>query len=144
MIAPVTLYLFMIGGLLSLGWCIIVMTLSMAGSPPKTSMFPEVDFASKVTEQHANRDSLAVESLTDELARLSNATSREIRSGLARNKFYIRAAEVEVEPQEGLRPVTLVSDNGGSRLSHRDIEDITGRSRQEGSYQRYSPTSYHG
>jgi len=140
-IAPVTLYLFMIGGLLSLGWCIIVMILSMAGSPPKTSMFPEVDFASKVTGQHADTDSLAAEPLINELARLSNATSREIRTGLARNKFYIRAAEVEVEPQEGLRPVTLVSDNGGSRLSHRDIEDISG-ARQEALY-RYSRTSYH-
>lgn len=103
----------------------------MAGSPPKLSMFPEMDFASKVAEQ-----------LGDELARLSNATSREIRKGLARCKFYIRVPEAAVDLEEGLRPVTSVPENGSSRLSHRSIEDVSLGSRQEGFYQRHSRTSY--
>src|SRR5436190_16069447 len=139
----------MVGGLISLIWCIGALALSIAKIIPNISMYPEIDFASKVTGYQApeirERNSVSSGAITNVLSRLSNANSREIRKGLAGSKFYVRVTETDVEGEkEGIRPVTLVSDNGGSRLSHRDeAEDHWAGSRQEGYYQRYSQTSYH-
>jgi hypothetical protein len=112
----------------------------------KTSMFPEIDFASKVTgHQMGAIDSVSWDTLANALSRLSNASSREIRKGLAGLKFYLRVAETGVE-NDGTRPITLVSeDNAGSRLSYRDAdeEDAFTRSRQDGMFQRYSRASSH-
>jgi hypothetical protein len=118
----------------------------MAVIAPKTSLFPEIDFASKVTgHQMGGRDSVSWDTLTNVLSRLSNASSREIRKGLGGLKFYLRVTEPAVE-NDGTRPITLVSeDNGGSRLSYRDAyeEDVLAGSRQDGIFQRFSRASSH-
>jgi hypothetical protein len=111
----------------------------MATIAPKTSMFPEIDFASKVTgHEMRGRDSASWDALTNALGRLSNAGSREIRKGLAGMKFYLRVTETEAG--NGVRPITLVSEDDGSRLSHRDAyEDNV----SAGILQRFSRASSH-
>ena len=134
----------MIGGLISLFWCIIALALSMAIIAPKTSLFPEIDFASKVTgHEMGGRDSASWDALTNALGRLSNAGSREIRKGLAGMKFYLRVAETEAE-NDGVRPITLVSEDDGSRLSRGDayVEDNAWAG-SLGIFQRFSRASSH-
>jgi hypothetical protein len=133
----------MIGGLISLLWCIIALALSMAIIAPKTSMFPEIDFASKVTgHEMGRRDSVSWDALTNVLGRLSNAGSREIRKGLVGMKFYLRVAET-VSENGGVRPVTLVSEDNGSRLSHRDAYDDNPSAGSLAVFQRFSRASSH-
>jgi hypothetical protein len=97
---------------MSLIWCIGVLALSMTRKSPRTSLFPEVDFASKVARtgvpvspRHARSQSR--DSFQNVLSGLSNADSREIRRGLAPSTFYVRIAEPEFE---GDRPVTMTSE----------------------------------
>lgn len=112
----------------------------------KTSFYPEVDFAAKVTSpQPPNiypRNSIFRESITTVLATLTNATSREIRSSLAGSKLYVRVDEPEEVEVEGDRRATIISEDVRSRLSHRDIEeDAWERSGMERISQRFSRTS---
>jgi hypothetical protein len=138
----------MIGGLISLLWCLVALPFAMAAMSPKTSFYPEVDFASKVTApkdpEIYPRNSIFRESITTVLASLSNATSREIRNGLAGSKLYVRVHEPEDEEVEGdTRRVTIISENAGSRLSHRDVEELAWAGPEvERMSQRFSRTSY--
>lgn len=139
----------MVGGFISLLWCLVALVLSMTRIAPKTSMFPEIDFASKVTRHQApdlvlSRNSGSSDALANVLSRLRNANSHEIRKGLAGSEFHVGVAETEVE-DEGNRFVTLIpEDTGGSSLSHRDdVDDVWAGSRRGAMLQRFSRTSYH-
>jgi len=71
----------------------------MVAMVPNTTFFPEIDFAAKViAPQHPEiypRSSIFRESIATVLATMTNATSAEIRSGLAGSKFYVRVEEPE-------------------------------------------------
>ena len=133
----------MVGGLLSLVWCLTALGLSMAIIVPKTSMYSEIDFASKLTGTEGytvSRDSRS--SLPNVVSLLSNSNSREIRKGLADSRFYVPVPHSEIEG-EGNRPVTLISEGNGVSLSHSDDgDDFWTDSRRETMYQRYSRTPH--
>jgi hypothetical protein len=78
------------------------------------------------------RDSISWDTLTNVFSKLSNASSSEIRKGLAGLKFYLRVTN------DGTRPITLVSEDKG--VSHRDAyeENVLAESRQDGIFQRFS------
>ena len=111
-IAPVTLYLFTVGGLVSVLWCFVALVLSMVRITPTTSLFPEIDFASKVARSPGATSSVYPQpgscgSLPNVLSRLSNANSYAIRKGLTPSKFYVRAETWDVE---GDRPISTMDD----------------------------------
>lgn len=76
----------MVGGILSLVWCLTVLALSFAQTTPGTSLFPEIDFASKITAE-AKPSSLNV--LPAFLSGLSMAGTVEIKKALDKVKFYV-------------------------------------------------------
>ena len=127
----------------------MALPLAMAALAPKSSFYPEIDFAAKFASPQPHeiypRTSIFPESLTNVLARLSNASSREIRRGLAGLKFYVRVDSIEDEEvqDEGDRRVTIISEDAGSRLSHREIEEsVWAGSVVDRLSQRFSRASY--
>jgi hypothetical protein len=76
----------MIGGLVSLVWCLFVLALSFTRATPGTSLFPEIDFASKV----GNSSNPSHRSLQHVLSTLSTSSSHKICEELARSMFYVR------------------------------------------------------
>jgi len=84
----------MVGALLSLLWCLIVLSVSLLRPVPPTSLFPEIDFASKIPREA---------SLWNVLARLSMASSWSITRQLAAEKLYLarRPTGAELEGQWG-------------------------------------------
>ena|SRR5579871_5758730 len=78
----------MAGGLLSLIWCAIVLAVCWKEGFPVTSLFPEVDFASKVAGASKEEGSLPVL-----LADLTQSDSKQIRDGLNDAKFYMYAKD---------------------------------------------------
>jgi hypothetical protein len=108
----------MMGGLFSVIWCFAVLLLSMLRRTPNTSMFPDIDFAAKVTRRRSPSvypQSEHSEAFPDRLSRLTNATSYEIRNGLAPSELYVRVATSDVE---GDRPLSMTGDgdDGLNRL----------------------------
>lgn len=110
----------MVGGLISVIWCFVALLLSMVIITPSTSLFPEIDFASKVARIPVDISSVyprpqSSESLPDVLSRLSNANSYEIRKEFAPSRFYVQIATSDVE---GDRPISTMDDDedGSSRI----------------------------
>jgi hypothetical protein len=93
----------MVGGLVSLVWCLIVLVFSLSRVTPGTSLFPEIDFASKVSRD-ANSPP---HSLEDILASLSVANTCEIRKALAHSKFHVQMNPASLELGQG-RPVAVM------------------------------------
>jgi hypothetical protein len=106
----------MVGGLFSVLWCFVALVLSMVRKTPSTSMFPDIDFAAKVTQRRA----LSVyprpqprEGFTDVLAGLTNATSYEIRKRLAPSELYVHVATSDVE---GDGPLRMMDDDDEGQI----------------------------
>jgi hypothetical protein len=86
----------MVGGLVSLVWCIVVLAVCWAEGFPITSMFPEVDFASKVAGRTTPDDTQSLPAL---LSNLSHSDSNEIRKGLRSSRFYMYRMENQMEKE---------------------------------------------
>lgn len=93
LISPLTLYMFMIGGLVSLLWCLIVLSVSLARRPLPPSFFPEIDFASKIVSE--SKFPSHTSSLWHVLSNLRMANSFEITKELAKTKFYMRNHQID-------------------------------------------------
>jgi hypothetical protein len=87
-IAAPTIDIFMAGGLLSLIWCALVLVVCWKEGFPVTSLFPEVDFASKVAGAPKEEGSLPVL-----LSDLSQQDSKQIRADLNDVTFYMYAKD---------------------------------------------------
>ena len=85
----------MVGGLFSLLWCLIVLALSLVRRTPGSSLFPEIDFASKVSSSREPKP--ASNSVRDILSTLSTANTFQINRELARSKFYVQMAPANPE-----------------------------------------------
>jgi len=85
-IASPTMYIFLVGGVVSIVWCLVVLVVCWVEGFPITSMFPEVDFASKVAGRTSPEDTQSLPAL---LSSLSHSDSPEIRDGLGRSRFYM-------------------------------------------------------
>lgn len=77
----------MVGGIISLLWCLVVLALSFSQTTPGTSFFPEIDFASKVTSEE--KPSALRSALPAFLSALSMAGTVEIKKALERVRFYV-------------------------------------------------------
>jgi hypothetical protein len=77
----------MVGGIISLIWCLTVLALSFSQTTPGMSLFPEIDFASKITADDKPLSALNV--LPAFLAGLSMAGTTEIKKALERVKFFV-------------------------------------------------------
>jgi len=116
----------MVGGLVSLMWCFTALVFSMARTTPRTSLFPEIDFASKVM-RHGGHNSRCIRlqsrhSFQNVLSRLNNSNTYEIWNALAPSKLYIRVADSEVEES---RPITMIWERNGWRHCHEtDVDGV--------------------
>ena len=100
-IAPYTLYGFMVGGFVSLAWCLTALIIVLFIATPNLSLFPEIDFAAKVvheTTRWVNRQSHY--SIAGLLSSLSNAGTKEIRNQMAFARFYTRISNDAVGAHE--------------------------------------------
>ena len=82
---------------------------------PNTSLFPEIDIASKIVTEdgYEPHPFLAASSFTQLLWPLSNAGSVEIRRRLAATRFFVRLSDKDVE---GNRRVVLILQENGMPL----------------------------
>jgi hypothetical protein len=83
----------MVGGVISLLWCLIVLALSLGRTIPETSLFPEIDFASKLSGDLISSSN----SLQDILPTLSLANTCQIRRALAHSKFRVQLSSANPE-----------------------------------------------
>jgi hypothetical protein len=106
--------MFMVGAIVSTIWCFIALGLSIFRIAPTTSFFPEIDFASKVTQGASTPRGPLPSPLSfhELLSKVSNASSSEIRDVLAPAEIYVRVAPSV--PVEGYRPISTISDHGTS------------------------------
>jgi hypothetical protein len=100
----------MAGGVVSLLWCYCALGLSIRARIPGTSLFPEVDFASKVASA-----STSIFSLPYLLSLLSNAGSYEIRKALAPARLYVHVMDSNTEKRPS---VSLEQRRPDSTLSY--------------------------
>jgi hypothetical protein len=93
----------------------------MVKTTPKTSLFPEIDFASKVARSGSYMSPRYTRSgprysFQNLLSRLSNSDSYEIRKGLAPSRFYARGDDSDVG---GNRPFTMMLEENALPLPQR-------------------------
>jgi len=81
----------MVGGLLSLLWCLILLSVSLGRTTPPTSLFPEIDFASKLGSEETNQEG---HSLREVISSLNMAQTFEICRELAPMKVHLRMDSV--------------------------------------------------
>ena len=78
---------------------------------PITSLYPEVDIATKITSDESDVwPFLSARSLSQLLWPLNNAGTMEIKRGLADERFYVRLSKSEGEEKQ--RIVISLEDNG--------------------------------
>src|SRR5277367_478169 len=120
----------MVGGFLSILWCFAALCLSLSVQTPNSSLFPEIDIASKATDapnsQHLLSPSSSpiytgsyplvqnANSFSRLVSPLNNAGSIEIRKKLANARFYVRWADVS---GSGMGRVVLRARENGLRLA---------------------------
>lgn len=111
-IAPYTLYSFLVGGFLSLAWCITLLLFILRTQIPNLSAFPEIDVTSKVVEENKIYGGLEISPLAKLLSAVTNSGSIEILKTLRPERFY-----VYVLRKRG--PVVLTTSRAGFPLSSR-------------------------
>lgn len=92
----------MAGGIASIIWCLSLLAVCWAEGFPITSLFPEVDFASKVAGVPASGG----QSLPSLLSQLSYSTTNQIRKVLGSAMFYMYPSLPEGE-RERLQTVQV-------------------------------------
>jgi hypothetical protein len=117
------LYFFLLGGVISLLWCLFGLVIIILRETPRTSMFSDVDLLTKVSGSEGLNHRAPIgagESLQTSLVRLRDANSFQIRKRLAGTKIYVPVGEtqvdiaVDIDFEEGER----------SRLSGRPHSDV--------------------
>jgi hypothetical protein len=116
-IAPFTLYLFMVSGSVSFLWCVGMLMFAMLRPTLRISLFPEIDFAAKVARErgrerdYAPADSRSGYSFQTLLSQLSKSDSSGIRKALARWKFFVQVGDSKSRHKQ---PITIaVEEEGG-------------------------------
>jgi len=121
-LAPVTLYLFLFGGLVSLIWCIVGLIIIIMGETPRTRIFPEIDVITMIARTEGENlpwsDSAAAAGQSSPFADLRDANEFEIRNRLAMRtiRVPVQAVGMDVLLDRGH---STRAQGGGSRLSGR-------------------------
>lgn len=90
---------------------------------PNTSLFPEIDIASKITTD-GTIEAEAPGSLPEILWPLSNAGSIVIRRALEGIRFFVRFADNELFQEDGSRRrVVIKSRDNGMLLGNKTVDD---------------------
>jgi hypothetical protein len=116
MISPYTLYSFMIGGFISLIYCVVIVCLGLFVKVPNNSLFPEIDFSSKVAVGDKFASSYSYSSL---VANMSNADSFEVTRRLESSRFYLRFSNDMRSEVEGNRPIVITLQENGLMLGNK-------------------------
>jgi hypothetical protein len=105
LIAPITLYSFMVGGLISVVWCLFLFSLALIRPTPQTSFFSEIDLLPKCA---AGRF-LSTDSFQGMLSRLHSSTTCQITRELAGSMFHVQATSPSCDHGGGLsNPITFM------------------------------------
>jgi len=124
----------MVGGFLSILWCFASLLLSLYIQTPNSSLFPEIDIASKATDISTSQYPILSPSSTYShtgsyplvqnansfsrlVSQLNNAGSIEIRKKLANARFYVRWADTVGSGFGGMGRVVLRARENGMRLA---------------------------
>jgi len=116
----------MAAGIFTLVWCVTILLSSLLfARTPNISLFPEVDFASKVVvEGNSCRiydSSSSAAPVAKRLSPLSNATSTEIRNKLAAEVFLLRRANRWESDVRGNGPVAIILQDKDLPLSRNSL-----------------------
>ena len=108
-------------------WCFIALVLAMMVQTPNTSLFPEIDIASKLVtdtpnERHYLEDT--PRSLAQLLWPLSNASSMEVRRRLSPTRLFVRFSDNEFQDDGNKRVIIKLEDNG-MLLNGKGIDEKT-------------------
>jgi hypothetical protein len=123
-IAPYTLYAFMAGGLISVLWCLVALGLVLARPTPRTSLFPEIDFASIIAASgYYVARHVGAGRLLRLLSLLNNMGSSEIRKALAPSMLFVTSEESRDDMNETAFRIEL--KNNGLRYSRGDFEGLS-------------------
>jgi len=111
----------MVGGFVSLVWCLGILMYTLFVPTPNLSMFPEIDVASKVvvTESHLYRGFEAYP-ISKLLSSLSNASSREIWKALSPYNLYVRYSGAWDRRVQKSRSVVITLEENGLLLSSKN------------------------
>lgn len=122
-IAPYTLYSFMIGSFLSVIWCVVAFSFTLRKRTPNLSLFPEIDVASKMVAEgsRVNRSDYSIAYL---LPQLSNSGSIEIRQLLALKRFFVRYSRNAASGVQKSHPVAITLQENGLPLSRKRVTRI--------------------
>jgi len=124
----------MVGGFLSILWCFAALCLSLYVQTPNSSLFPEMDIASKATDMPSSQYPILSPSSTINstgsyslvhngnsfsklISPLNNAGSVQIRKKLANARFYVRWADTGGSGFGGMGRVVLRARENGMRLA---------------------------
>lgn len=92
------------GSALSLVWCIVLLALCISFEIPNSSLFPEIDFASRCIESETPGHSSSIGRL---LFPLGNAISRDVQHQLEQTRFFVGARQ---ELGETVQHVTIATE----------------------------------
>jgi len=106
LISPFTMYTFIIGGIISLLWCLVVLTVSLSrGQLVAGTLFTEVDVASKLPQFGQLRDVLSSLSITN-----SWKICRELANQILQLEI-ISPTKAEFSPEKDLVQTVSVETN---------------------------------
>ena len=114
----------MAGGLISVLWCLVALGLVLARTTPRTSLFPEIDFASIIAASgYYVARHVGSGRLLRLLSLLNNMGSSEIRKGLAPSMLFVTSEE----PRDDVKETTFRIElkNNGLRYSRGDFEGLS-------------------
>src|SRR5205809_5986544 len=85
----------MLGSVFSLVWSIAVLAICMRVQIPNSSLYPEIDFASKCVNLRSE-PTISASSASHLLYPLSNADSGQIRKRIGKTRFFVDVRESAV------------------------------------------------
>jgi|SRR5277367_1519959 len=89
-IAPYTLYSFIIGGYFSLFWCVVALCYSLFVRTPNYSLFPEINFASRAMAETNVYNPIESWPFAKLLSPLNNSGSLAVLRRLSLKRFFVR------------------------------------------------------
>lgn len=105
-----SLWVFAVGAVVVAGWCLIVLTVCMFVETPNSSLFPDVDFASRIVGPPRFSISDLSLSISQLFYSLSNAKSSQIIGKLRNKRFYVWRSSNTRQPNGGHVSLALVAE----------------------------------
>jgi hypothetical protein len=120
-IAPYTLYSFIIGGYLSWIWCLVALCFSLFVRTPNFSLFPEINFASKAMAETNCYNDAEHSPLAKLLSPLSNTGSMAILKRLSLKRFFVRYPGYATTNDEENQDIVITLQENGFMTSGKAV-----------------------